>query len=152
MAYDFTTKSWADVQPTNPELSVPLDSHCALIWEKDAENTSMIVVGGFIGGNVGDYSNAVLEYNLEQNTWTTLFKNKIIETEKASQKLGVPQGRVGMGACINQNNLYIFGGNEGNTKFNDLWKFDLINKTWSFIKPTGTLIPEVINFILIQPI
>jgi len=145
IAYDFLTQTWSEIQPTNPEFSVPLDSHSAILWQKDAENASMIVVGGFIGGNVGDYSNAVLEYNFEQNTWNTLFKNKLIESEKQSQKLGVPQARVGMGACINQNNLYIFAGNEGNTKFNDLWKFDLINKTWSCIKPTGNLIPEPRN-------
>ena len=31
------------------------------------------------------------------------------------------------------NNLYVFGGTNGQEKFNDLWSFNLQNKTWTRI-------------------
>jgi len=102
----------------------------------------MIIVGGFLGGKDGGYSNAVYEYNFEENKMHTLFKNHEVDVT-GDETPSIPPGRMGLGAAIYQNTLYIFGGNEGNTKMNDLWKFDLNEKKWSFVKPEGKVVPEV---------
>ena len=148
MSYNFTTKEWNNVKPTNVEQILPIDSHVAMIWKKEDGSESMVVVGGFIGGEIGEYSNAVFEYKIEDNTWHTLFHNRVIESDE-SKKKGIPQGRMSMGAAICKNALYMFGGNEGNTKFNDLWKFDLYEKKWSEVKVEGSFCPEVSFYFLI---
>jgi len=107
----------------------------------------MILVGGFLSGKDGGYSNAVYEYDFTENRMTTLFKNQEVDIT-GNESLSVPPGRTGLGAAIYQNTLYIFGGNEGNTKLNDLWKFDLNEKKWSLIKPEGQTFPEVSLFML----
>lgn len=142
MSYSFTTKEWSRVVPSNVESLPPIDSHVATLWEKDGQNASMIVVGGFIGGRLGQYSNAVYEYSFTDNQWTVLSKNKHIEAG-SPQNSSYPQGRMSLGATVNKNDLYIFGGNEGNTKFSDLWKFGLLAKKWTQVKVEGTTIPEV---------
>lgn len=142
MAFDFTKQEWSEIAPQKQEPLPLIDSHCALLWEQEGGKASMIVVGGFLGGKEGGYSNAVYEYSITDNQWRTLFKNKEVDTS-TTKELTLPPGRMGLGAAIHRNNLYIFGGNEGNTKFGDLWKFDLIEKKWVLIKPEGKVNPQV---------
>lgn len=47
-------------------------------------------------------------------------------------------------ATIYNNDLYIFGGFCGESKLNDLWKFDLVSLKWQKINASG-MIPEVIQ-------
>lgn len=43
----------------------------------------------------------------------------------------VPQPRAGHSAAILGSNMYVFGGKgEDNSKFNDLWKYDLSQNKW----------------------
>jgi len=143
--YTFTFESgeWAIVEPNKQDIVPSVDSHCALLWDQGEEKKSMIVVGGFLAGKEGGYSNAVYEYDFEQNRWTTLFKNQEVDITKENPT--IPPGRTGLGAAIYKDSVYIFGGNEGNTKLNDLWKFDLKEKKWSPVKTENQTLPEPRN-------
>ena len=145
MTFDFNTQQWENIIPIQKDPMPRIDSHQALLWNKSDGKSSMIVVGGFLGGNNGGYSNAVYEYNLVDNEWKILSKNQEVNNEDNLNPI-VPQGRMGLGAAIHNDILYIFGGNEGNTKLNDLWKFDLDEKNWGLIKSDGVIIPEVTYF------
>ena len=102
----------------------------------------MVIFGGFMGGRTeGGYSNAIYEYDFAKNQWNILFKNTEIEMEE-SEKKGIPQGRMSHASAIYKDALYTFGGFCGESKLNDLWKFDLLNKKWEKLDPT-VLKPEV---------
>jgi len=142
MVFDFNTQRWDEINPVQKDPVPRIDSHEALLWNKGHGKASMIVVGGLIGGKDGGYSNAVYEYDLINNEWSALFKLQEVSNEDNPNPV-LPQGRMGLGAAIHQDILYVFGGNEGNTKLNDLWKFDLNAKQWSLVKSTGYISPEV---------
>lgn len=105
--------------PKTKNLVPPIDSHSALLWDHGDDK----IVGGFSGGKDSGYSNAISEYDINENQWRVLFKNKEVDNSENSNPT-IPQGRMSLGAAIHKDNLYIFGGNEGNAKLNDLWKFD----------------------------
>lgn len=142
-SFEFATYVWEQIEPKGSNQPPPLDSHSAAIWEDkstgDTPKTYMIVFGGFIGGRVGDYSNHVLRYDFEDNSWQTLFKNK------SARDIAYPSKRMGQDAAVLDDNLYIFGGTDADIKFGDLWKFDLKTLKWKHILPEGTL-PEVQSF------
>ena len=142
IAFDFTTNEWTNIEPKSQGPTPALDSHCAMIWNKGNDKASMVVVGGFLGGKDGGYSNAVFEYDFAENQWNTLFKNVPVDSS-AETEPKIPQGRTSLGAAIYKDYLYIFGGNEGNTKLNDLWQFDLNGRKWSIVKPATEIAPEV---------
>ncbi|RKP33878.1 hypothetical protein BJ085DRAFT_39687 [Dimargaris cristalligena] len=52
-----------------------------------------------------------------------------------------PPKRAFHSSCIYDNKLYIFGGCDSERFFNDLWVFDLVEKTWSILKPQGEIPP-----------
>jgi Kelch motif. len=141
ISYDFEKNEWALVRPKMEGDLLPIDSHTANIWEKEENKKTMIVFGGFIGGTIGDYSNAVYEYDFEQNEWKTLFENKPVDAIEIT-KTTVPQGRMSHAAAISNNCLYIFGGFDGNTRLNDTWSFDLVEKKWQRLGLEG-FVPEV---------
>ncbi len=141
MAFDFNTQEWSNVEPTKQDPTPTLDSHSATLWNKSDGKVSMVIVGGFMGGKHGGYSNAVYEYSFDDNEWRALFKKQDLEEEVTNPV--IPQGRMGQGAAIKGDSLYMFGGNEGNNKLNDLWRFDLNEKKWTQIKPEGKTVPEV---------
>ena len=142
MSFDFKTKQWNYIACNQPEGIPSVDSHSAVLWNKDDNTSTMIMLGGFVGGEVAEYSNGVFEYNFKENAWTTLARNRIIES-KNPENLRIPQGRMSFGACIHNNILYMFGGNNSNHKFNDLWKFNLLTKKWSLVRPANPVLPEV---------
>lgn len=130
--YDLIKQTWKRVTPDQESQMQPpsLDSHTAGVWENQ-----MIVFGGFIGADRGECANHVLAYDFRTNKWETLFQHN--ESEK------YPAPRMAQAMAIVENSLFIFGGTNGEDKFNDLWKFDLQARTWQLLKPED-LLPEVI--------
>ena len=97
--------------------------------------------GYFYNRNVKPSSPAWLKdtwsFSYTSNEWTMLNDGKGV----------APSPRYGHVVCIHGDNMYYFGGDDGDHvksptnyrshHFNDLWKFDLNAKTWSQVTPTG---------------
>ncbi|XP_065052421.1 kelch domain-containing protein 3-like [Rhopilema esculentum] len=83
---------------------------------------------GPIHTNEDIYDNAVYEFDTEKLKWTVL-----------SVSGNVPHGRRSHSAIAYNDNIYIFGGYNGqlNKHFADLWKFNPVNKQWTEVKTKG---------------
>eukprot|EP01080_Neovahlkampfia_damariscottae_P007577 gene7577-11901_t len=53
----------------------------------------------------------------------------------------IPKERRYSSMVSKNENLYIFGGRDHDTRFNDLWKYNTITNRWNEIHPNGNLIP-----------
>ncbi|KAF0461275.1 cell end marker tea3 [Gigaspora margarita] len=60
--------------------------------------------------------------------------NHIISNKNDSS---IPSCRSGHTACVYKDNIYIFGGSNGEKCFNDTWCYDTSNSTWSELSCTG---------------
>lgn len=142
-AFDFSRSTWELVEYTGTVEPSELDSQTANLWEVPSEEGDpkvyMIVFGGFIGGKIGDYTNQVMKYDFQEKSWEVLFANQ------PDAHPSYPYKRMGHGAAIIKDSLYIFGGTDSDLRFGDLWTFDLVNKAWKQIVVEG-LAPEVNTF------
>ena len=121
------TSRWNLIDNKNENIVPPsIDSHTCSLLIEDNENAALIIFGGFLG-DIGEYTNQVLRFDLALEKWSILFDNQ-------DQILGVPFPRGGHGSVIQKGNLYIFGGKDGELKYNDLWKFDISKKVWNKIE------------------
>ena len=55
--------------------------------------------------------------------------------EKVPTKGTRPTSRSGPTMVINDGSIYVFGGRDGNSFYNDLFEFDLGNRKWTKIEP-----------------
>ncbi len=56
---------------------------------------------------------------------------------QASPTLPLPRSSYAMGRDPVGDRLILFGGNDNNTFFNDVWSFNLASETWTQLSPTG---------------
>lgn len=56
----------------------------------------------------------------------------------------MPSPRIGCALAADNNNLYIFGGKNDNTRLNDIWSFSLNDYKFSRLKDEGE-IPSIRN-------
>jgi hypothetical protein len=127
----FTDNSWTLID--NAEAPPPcMDSHSmALDDTTDPENPCFIIFGGFYGGNLGVYSNEMHKYSPKDNAWT-----KVVSANPSEPQ---PSKRSGHASRIIKGKLYVFGGTNGDAKFNDLWVFDLTKLSWCKISNSGNI-------------
>lgn len=85
-----------------------------------------------------------MSYNISVNKWEILFPHTTIK--KKSNSGAFPSPRGGHAAIINDGLLYIFGGTEGDKRFNDMWTFNLKTKLWCEITYSGN-VPDVKSFV-----
>ncbi|KRX04088.1 hypothetical protein PPERSA_08303 [Pseudocohnilembus persalinus] len=102
-------------------------------YPDDPEKAQMIIIGGFVQPQ-GVYTNAVISYSFKNNSWKFLYKHN--ENDKHA-----PRPRQGVDITINNDKVYLFGGNDNQRKFNDLWEFDLTVNAWRQLPKQGD-IPE----------
>ncbi len=81
----------------------------------------MVVFGGYLGGNICDYSNNIYMLNLDKLSWESL-------SLKRNEKK--PCQRASAGMCIFNDFMYVFGGGDLSQKFNDLWQFSFKELCW----------------------
>ena len=93
--------------------------HTANYYDKKSE---IILFGGYSNGNM---LNNIFTYNIQTNEF---------KVQKEDEDAIRPDPRIGHGAFLINDNLYIFGGSlqDGNL-LNDLWKLDLNNYIWEKI-------------------
>jgi len=130
--FNFTKNEWSLIKPTSTVIPAPLDSHSSTLY-KDPQGKSYIVTfGGFVGSTYGEYWNQIVMFDIENKRWILPYSK-----EEGIQFLNPngPAARCGHSATIHKNNLYVFGGTNGEVRFNDIWVYDLINQSWRQIQP-----------------
>lgn len=115
-----------DAPAQEPVLPSALDNFAACIC-----HNTWIIFGGFFGGSIGLHSNYVFIYDFDTNHWAK-HANEVAPTPRDGSDMACYKGR-----------LFIFGGNNGQERFNDLWSFNLDKLKWDYIKLQGTVLPKV---------
>jgi hypothetical protein len=77
-----------------------------------------------------------LAYDFSSQLWSLLFDDKLNIKNQS-----FPQARANSGVTISGNQLYVFGGTDGDNRFDDFWNFNLEKLTWTKLSPKGA-IPE----------
>ncbi|CAD8049418.1 unnamed protein product [Paramecium sonneborni] len=115
--HDVNHQIWKKIE-INESYPQPLDNYCATVY-----NDQLILFGGFYCADICKHSNDLYSYSFNLNHWIKLNKSK----EKQ------PSPRDGSSIAIHNSNLYMFGGKNGDLRYNDLWSFDLSTQEWNFI-------------------
>jgi hypothetical protein len=127
--FDFSKMNWTHIIPKSKCMPPSLDSHTGCLYIDEKGNQKIIVFGGFVGGQYGEPWNQVIEFNLSSEEWIPHYKEPLQLNSGSG-----PAPRCGHTAVVLKNDMYVFGGTDGDIKFNDLWKYDLKQKTWSQLK------------------
>lgn len=134
-AFSFASNQWELIKSkrVSDDQFFPLevDSHNAILYKDE-----MIVFGGYLG-KISKYSNLVYSYDFQTNIWKLYYMPK--PDDKKNEK---PKRRANAGAIILNDALLIYGGTNGKSKFNDLWRFDLRTLKWSLLSKMEEFTPE----------
>ncbi|KAL4486422.1 hypothetical protein ABPG72_018376 [Tetrahymena utriculariae] len=104
---------------SNSQVLMPcLDSHSMLY---DSNKELLIISGGF-QGDVCEYCMDVYTFSLSTNTWTYIPSQTQLEQ--------MPKPRGSHGSVIQNNNLFILGGTDGENILDDMWYFSMDSHTW----------------------
>jgi len=129
--FDFTKEEWSLIRPSNNVTLPTLDSHTSCVYKDKQGKNYIITFGGFIGGEFGEYWNQILVFDVENKKW------KVPYTEEDGIQVQDPKApsiRCGHSATIYNDKMYVFGGTNGEVRYNDMWIYDLINESWETIK------------------
>lgn len=118
--YDINEKKWKQIVPKGEPVPAIDSFGYALI------GSHVILTCGY-NGTTGHFINTVYDYDIETNTFSTLFS----DTE-GKPKAPIPRANCSA-ASDGVQTVYIFGGNQDNLRFNDLWSFDIKAKTYTLI-------------------
>eukprot|EP01132_Coremiostelium_polycephalum_P008427 gene8427-10346_t len=120
---DFVTDSWIKLILANKNYAPsPRSFHTSVL---DPVHNHLVIFGGKDSKTI--YDNLVF-YDLVSDSWIA-----------PSNKTGpAPSKRYGHVAVTTPfNTMYVFGGRDESTVFNDIYKFDMVKKTWIQINPIG---------------
>jgi len=97
-----------------------IDEHTACV-----DGTKVIIFGGF---EDGCRTSTVRTFDLETHKWALLTPTSQV----------APSPRAGHSATFHNDSMYIFGGKDDeNQKLNDLWRFDMVQLSWTKIVTEG---------------
>lgn len=118
-SYSSDTNSWEEVQQKGNAKPQGRSNHSATV----TEDGSMIVYGGkTLGGQADPYA---WKFDFATETWT--------------RKSANPAGsRDCQGATTIGNKMYVFGGNSGSAKTNDVFGYDPASDAWAKVTTQGT--------------
>jgi len=119
--YDLSGGSWTSFGNTSFSAIYTADVY-------DHENDILYFFGGSYSGG---YLNGLNKYTFGADG------NYIGYTLSSDGASGNPLKRDAAKMVLYKNCLYMFGGRNGSTYYNDLWKFDLATNTWSELSTDG---------------
>ena len=101
----------------------------------DLSDGSFLVFGGFVNGS---RVNELAKFTM---TNTQTISGQVLQECTADE--GQPQIRASCSACVHNDKLYCFGGqDDDNGKLNDLWEYDCAQNCWNQIQiAEGGLVP-----------
>lgn len=89
---------------------------------ENQKNGCFYIFGGFNTMN-GEFNNNLFSFDLKELFWRKF--------EYKSQR--IPCARAGHSCVLYKENIYLFGGEIMEKKFNDMWIFDVISLKWQEI-------------------
>jgi len=139
--FNFDKMVWHLIKPKTKVLPPCIDSHSICHYKANGIDY-LVIFGGFIGEQYGECWNQVIKYDITNGKWLLPYKedNLILASQSG------PCPRSGHGAVIKGDFLYIFGGTDGEARYNDLWKYDLRNNHWTQIKTGNPPAVRLYNF------
>lgn len=127
--FNFNKLEWKQIKPKSKLQPPNLDSHAGILYKNEKGHNIWVIFGGFVGGKYSEYWNQIIEFNFSTLEWSVPYTDKIVfKAEKA------PAPRGGHAMSLYKDDIYVFGGTDGEVKFSDLWKYSLSQKCWSHIK------------------
>lgn len=128
--FDFVKLEWSQIKSVNNVSPPPLDSQAGCIYTKDSDEKYIVSFGGFVGGSYGEYWNQIVKFDINKRQWILPYDN--IDSIEFVNPSG-PSPRCGHSVSVYKNSMYVFGGTNGEYRFNDLWLCDLGRETWQKI-------------------
>ncbi|OQS00997.1 hypothetical protein ACHHYP_02026 [Achlya hypogyna] len=89
---------------------------------------NMYIFGGYDGRD-GNYFNDLFFFNFETRRWS----------EMPNQALVRPESRTDHIMVLHDSNIYIFGGYNGSSRFNNMYRYELDAKLWRKMEVTGAI-------------
>lgn len=89
----------------------------------------MYIYGGYIPDKA-QYMKNIYCLDVDKFEWETVYQHKSTKDE--------PEGRSNLAMVSQGQNLWIFGGTNGQKTLDDLWKFDITAKKWNIIEQKNT--------------
>ncbi len=155
--YNIATNQWTWMSGSNivnqapvygtkgvPSLgNTPGGRRCYTRWKDSNDNLWLLGGLAYTG-----YKNDLWKYNISSNMWTWMSgesgsgDNIGVHGAICEQDTGfIPAVRFEARSCWTRDcdNLQLFGGDDGNEEFNDLWNYNIPTNKWSLIKGTTAI-------------
>jgi len=128
--FNFDTKEWREVN-CKGECPSQRTSHACVVW-----NNRMYVFAGFSGDQ---YLNDLHEFDFETETWREI----TMETQGTR-----PSPRSRFCAVVHGDSMYLLGGWNKVTYFDDFYSYNFLTKTWTQISNPYFNIPSLSQYSL----
>lgn len=119
---DLASSSWSQVQ-THGALPPRRSGALGVVHESD-----MFIFGGYDGRD-GNYFNDLYYFNFDEQRWSQM--PSVAEDR--------PEARTDHIMVLHASGIYVFGGYNGSSRFNDLCGYDLQARRWSRLQATGAV-------------
>ncbi len=115
--FQIENRVWKKINTVNTPPAI--DSHRAVVY-----NGRMIVGMGY---SEGEYNSKIYQLNFSNMEWRCLFN------PKSHKSIEYPRARANCSFNLSNRSIYIYGGKDFSTIFDDLWKFDIESSKYSQI-------------------
>ncbi|OWY99300.1 hypothetical protein PHMEG_00029716 [Phytophthora megakarya] len=119
---DLESSTWSQVQ-THGSLPPRRSGALGVVHESD-----MFIFGGYDGRD-GNYFNDLYYFNFDEQRWSQM--PSVVEDR--------PEARTDHVMVLHASSIYIFGGYNGSSRFNDLCGYDIYAQRWSRLQATGAV-------------
>ncbi|GMF31850.1 unnamed protein product [Phytophthora fragariaefolia] len=119
---DLDTSTWSQVQ-TRGSLPPRRSGALGVVHESD-----MFIFGGYDGRD-GNYFNDLYYFNFDEQRWSQM--PSVVEDR--------PEARTDHIMVLHASSIYIFGGYNGSSRFNDLCGYDIRAQRWSHLQAAGAV-------------
>ncbi|OQS02125.1 hypothetical protein THRCLA_05483 [Thraustotheca clavata] len=89
---------------------------------------NMYIFGGYDGRD-GNYFNDLFFFNFETRRWNEMPNQSIVRPESRTDHIMV----------LHESHIYIFGGYNGSSRFNNMYRYELENKLWRKMNAQGQI-------------
>ncbi|GAM26716.1 hypothetical protein SAMD00019534_098910 [Acytostelium subglobosum LB1] len=126
---NFLTDSWILIILSNAKAApAPVAGHSSVL---NPVNNTLVVFGG---NNAKNYTNSLKTYDVVNDAWISINDT----TPKPSNQF-MPSPRSGHVAITTPTNMmYVFGGRNDTTIFQDIYKYDMVDDIWIQLNVSGT--------------